>query len=172
MGYGPFIIMNLHRILWGLVKGIFLVLIIYHLFLSILSYPAFDSNGITFGSIASWLSQFVKENWLYLVGIFVLYYSWSASRKVRAMEERVEQIEVISFAETKYFKFWPETEIIRTASTAQSFSQLAKIYIIGLIASIFNLNNPNDAPWSAIPVRDGEEVSIIDDVQSKEVKNV
>jgi len=171
MGYGPFIVMILHRIIWGLVKGVFLVLIIYHLFSSVLFYPTFVSDGITFGGIVSWVSQFVKENWLYLVGIFVLYYSWSISRKVRAMEGRVEQIEVISFAETKYFNFWPETEIIRTAETTDSFSDLAKSYVVGWVASLFNVNNPKDLPWSAKPVRDGEEVSIIADIQGKEDKD-
>lgn len=172
MDYGPFIVMNLHRIIWGLVKGVLLVLIIYHLFASVLSYPVLDSSNITVSALIFWSSQFVRDNWLYLTAIFVLYYSWSTSRKVRAMEERVEQIEVMSFAETKYFKFWPETEMIRTAGTAQSFSDLAKCYFIGWFASLFNLNNPKDLPWSAKPVRDGEEVTILDDIQRKEDKNV
>ncbi len=163
------LIVGIFRIVWGLVKGVFLALALYHLFASLLFYPTINSDGISVSSIVTWLSVFVEENWMYLVGLFVLYYSWTTARKVRSMEERLQQVEVISFAQTKYFRFWPETDIVKNSASS---SELAKSYIVGFLFSIFNLNNPKDLPWSARPIRDGEEVSIFGDVINRETTDV
>jgi hypothetical protein len=166
---GLAITMILPRILWGLIKGVLLVLIIYHLFSTIFIYPDIDHNTISVANLFAWVSEFVSSNWLYLVGLFVLYYSWSSARKVRAIDARIQQIEVIAFAEVKYFKYWPETDILRNT---ESFSDLVKNFVIGWLASLFNINNPKDLPWSAKPVRDGEEVSFLGDIRKDEEKDV
>ena len=57
---GTFIVTNLHRIIWGSIKAVFLTLILFHLFNSVLSYPAFPDDGEVFNNILSWLSSFVS----------------------------------------------------------------------------------------------------------------
>lgn len=162
MEYGLYIVTYLPKLLWGVLKGIFLTLIVYHLFSGILFYPSIGSEGVTITSLFGWASEFVAQNWMYLTALFVLYYSWSNARKMRSIDERAQQIEVISFACAKYFNFWPETELMRKRVSAQN---VAKSFVSGWIASLFNIDDPMDRPWTAEPVRDGKGVSFRSDSQ-------
>lgn len=155
---GIFIATNIHCIVWSFLKAIFLTLLLFHLFYSVLSYPAFPENGGFLESMPVWLSSFVSTNWPYLIAVFILYYSWATHRTVKSMSERVEQLEVIALSQIKYFDYWPITDVGRTTS----FKELVNNSIAGWFYSLFGLNNPKDLPWSAKPVCKGEEVKIRD----------
>ena len=155
-----FLITNALRIIWVCIKAIFISMMLYHFYDSILTYPSFPETGYLISKVFNWLYSFISSNWGKLMFVLIFCYSWASYRIVKTNSRRIEQLEVIAFSQISYLNYTPTTDISRVTSG----EELIKIGILGWFLSWLGIDNPKDLPWSAKPERFGKEVTLQGDL--------
>ncbi len=147
------------KIIWIGLKAIFISMMLYYFYDSVLTYPSFPETGNFITKIFSWFYSFISSNWVKLMFVLIFCYSWVSYRIVKTTSRRVEQLETIAFSQISYLNYMPVTDISRVTSG----DEFIKSAILGWLFSWFSLDNQKDLPWSAKPERFGKNVTLMDD---------
>ena len=156
------LITNADKIIWACIKAIFISMMMYFFFTSVLSYPNFPETDGFFINCFNWLYSLISENWAKLMLVLIFFYSWATYRATKIIARRSEQLEVIAFSQIRYLNYMPATDISRVTSG----QELIKSIILGWFLSWFGIDNPKDLPWSAVASKGGDvRTSLKDDIQ-------
>jgi hypothetical protein len=139
----------LRKIVWAGSKALVLSMLVYHGFTSVLKYPQLINHGGWFSDYFYYLYSFISLNWVSVILVVILMYSWLSYRLNKIIEARAQQMEVIAFSQLDYFNYEPVTDVSRISTGTGLLASAVVVFI----SNLFGINNPMDTPWSAKAVR-------------------